>query len=742
MILGACYAEGPNRRERVLLVAIIVATLIMAITAARAQASTQTFFYTGAEQTFTVPAGVFSVEVLAVGGRGGDADQLGGAAAQVTGDLSVIPGETLYVEVGGPGGDSGFGGGGGFNGGGAGAGGGGGASDVRTSPVAAGLSPDDRLIVAGGGGGGGVTGRGTAGAGGAAGEAGTPSRTGVSSNGPEGGGAGTASGGGAGGGGGCGPGQAGHLGTGGNALEGHQCIYLGGGGGGGYYGGGGGCSASWYSGGGGGGGSSLVPAGGSVVPASSEPQVQISYTGPPPNGVTGATGPTGPPEPTGATGTEGAGPTGETGATGPTGPTGSTGPTGVTGSTGPTGPTGSTGPTYYVSTSGSDSNPGTLTAPWRTVDHAASVADAGSTVLIEAGSYPEDVTLAVSGTPGNPITFEANGSEAVTVRSFNVAASDVTVENLTISGASGNCVTIQPALSDVTVKSDEINHCAEDGIHFQRPGNPPDSSGYTSEVLVKEVAISDVGLSDEDGNDMTIYGNHVTVERSELTGTPNDAVDLWGDHISFLYDKVHNISNPYGNHNDAFQTWTYKPGENDGANGDPVTNFLAERNTIENIEGANAHAFIDTGPGSEKWNIERNVIVNIGNIGIILGIDGYEEEGESSPKEIVIKHNTLVDAGLTEDGVEFNNKSSGTYEDNILEGPSSGKHEIGFYISTKASVTCQYDLFWHIDIYGQPCSPGTHDLQASPLLEPQSYVLAAGSPAYKAGEEGSDIGVW
>ena len=51
---------------------------------------------------------------------------------------------------------------------------------------------------------------------------------------------------------------------------------------------------------------------------------------------------------------------------------------------------------------------------------------AGSTVLIEAGSYPEDVKLTVSGTADSPITFAANGSEAVTVRSFNVAASHVT----------------------------------------------------------------------------------------------------------------------------------------------------------------------------------------------------------------------------------------------------------------------------------------------------------------------------
>ena len=86
---------------------------------------------------------------------------------------------------------------------------------------------------------------------------------------------------------------------------------------------------------------------------------------------------------------------------------------GRTGDSQPGGPpgSGSTGPTYYVSTSGSDSNPGTLTAPWRTVSHAASAAGAGATVLIEAGSYAEDVKLTVSGAPGSPITLRATAQK-------------------------------------------------------------------------------------------------------------------------------------------------------------------------------------------------------------------------------------------------------------------------------------------------------------------------------------------
>src|SRR5205823_7904845 len=206
--------------------ALGAAVCALMVPAAHAQATTQTFAYTGAEQTFTVPAGVSSVHVAAVGGSGGNTDRPGGVAAQVSGDLSVTPGETLYVEVGARGGESAGYSSGAFNGGGEGAGGGGGASDVRTSPLASGLLPDPRLLVAGGGGGAGMSGTAIGGAGGAAGEAGEQSSAGNGGGGP-----GAQSSGGAGGTGiSCHACSAGQLGVGGNAPDSGD---IGGGGGGG-----------------------------------------------------------------------------------------------------------------------------------------------------------------------------------------------------------------------------------------------------------------------------------------------------------------------------------------------------------------------------------------------------------------------------------------------------------------------------------------------------------------------------
>jgi hypothetical protein len=112
-----------------------------------------TFNYTGSMQTYTVPLGVTSVTVEAWGAQGGAGySAVGGLGGYATGDLAVMPGQTLNIYVGGQGGSPT----GGWNGGGQGVtatsygGGGGGASDVRSG----GTALTDRAIVAGGGGGG------------------------------------------------------------------------------------------------------------------------------------------------------------------------------------------------------------------------------------------------------------------------------------------------------------------------------------------------------------------------------------------------------------------------------------------------------------------------------------------------------------------------------------------------------------------------------------------------------------
>jgi hypothetical protein len=293
-----------------------------------ARTTTCTYGPTGAEDTFLVPDGVSEVQIVAIGAPGAvglnsSPVPRAGRGAQVSGDLPVTPGQTLYVNVGGAPTFSNtptrscvqrdhtfIACAGGFNGGGSSqwGGGGGGASDVRTLSRSGDQveSLHSRLIVAAGGGGSGggcvLNSRFSGGAGGDAtegagdgqtcvpvtttppanvfggGHGGLPAFDGPAFGLPPGCCAGL------GGSGSLGRGQDGSLGQGGNGGGSpSQLEQFGGGGGGGLFGGGGGGYGNdprfppTGTGGGGGGGSNLVPTGGKATITNSGPSVTISY---------------------------------------------------------------------------------------------------------------------------------------------------------------------------------------------------------------------------------------------------------------------------------------------------------------------------------------------------------------------------------------------------------------------------------------------------------------------------------
>jgi len=70
---------------------------------------------------------------------------------------------------------------------------------------------------------------------------------------------------------------------------------------------------------------------------------------------------------------------------------------------------------HYVAKSGNDSNPGTLTSPFLTITKGLSVASAGDTVFVTAGTYQEYVEFPDSGTTWNSIVLKNYGTDTVTV---------------------------------------------------------------------------------------------------------------------------------------------------------------------------------------------------------------------------------------------------------------------------------------------------------------------------------------
>ena len=250
--------------------------VISAVTTVAINCVSTSFTSPGA-YTFTVPAGVTSIQIVATGGGGAGGAGIeniggnGGNGGVVTATLNVTANETLNLEVGGGGGlDGTFSAGGGSSN----------ASD----------SANDLIIAGGGGGGGGTAIPPMNGAGGTGGNgAGAGSPAGTSGGAPNGGAGGSNETGGVAGGLDASAGGSGDGGPGGNGFEGTtgglgagaggggQGGGTGGGGGGGYGGGGGGTSVGLGGGGGGGGGGSIAL--GNLTTGSNNPAYSVSNNG-------------------------------------------------------------------------------------------------------------------------------------------------------------------------------------------------------------------------------------------------------------------------------------------------------------------------------------------------------------------------------------------------------------------------------------------------------------------------------
>jgi hypothetical protein len=92
---------------------------------------------------------------------------------------------------------------------------------------------------------------------------------------------------------------------------------------------------------------------------------------------------------------------------------------------------------FYVAPTGADTNPGTTTSPFRTIQRGVNALRSGYTLLIKPGTYSEQVNLGRLGNPTLPITIAAVTSGTVTVNGGHAGwtmGAETSVGNLQIRG--------------------------------------------------------------------------------------------------------------------------------------------------------------------------------------------------------------------------------------------------------------------------------------------------------------------
>jgi|GEM_PF-1859076 len=86
--------------------------------------------------------------------------------------------------------------------------------------------------------------------------------------------------------------------------------------------------------------------------------------------------------------------------------------------------------TFYVATSGNNSNPGSQSQPWLTLQHAVDTVNPGDTILVESGTYA-GCRIGRSGQPGAPCTLKVDSGASVLINapgSANRHNSNIEVE--------------------------------------------------------------------------------------------------------------------------------------------------------------------------------------------------------------------------------------------------------------------------------------------------------------------------
>jgi hypothetical protein len=232
---------------------------------------------------------------------------------------------------------------------------------------------------------------------------------------------------------------------------------------------------------------------------------------------------------------------------------------------------GQTGATFYVSTTGNDSNPGTIGAPWLTIQHAASSVTAGGTVYVFGGVYHESVNFPASGTATAPITFASYpGHTAV------------------IDGTGLTCCSSNPA-----------------------------GSGNLTQGLINIVNQSYVVVSGFEIQNFTTSSAGPTPAGIWITGS--------GTGVQLLNNLVHNITTSSETDGNAFGIAVW------GTSQTPINQLVISGNKVYSLKTGNSESMNVDG-NVTNFSITNNVVHDNDNIGIAaigyevpVGPVGYDE---------------------------------------------------------------------------------------------------------------------
>jgi len=442
------------------------------------------------------------------------------------------------------------------------------------------------------------------------------------------------------------------------------------------------------------------------------------------------------------------------------------------------------GSTFYVSKSGNDTNSGSFTAPWLTIQHAATTVTAGATVYVESGVYNESVNFPHSGTTSSPITFANYPGQTATIdgtgltvsgvqglvnivnqsyvtingfeiRNYTTSSSGPTPAGIWVTGSGTGVQLLNNTVHNIVTKS-------------EKNGNAFGIAVYgTSSTPITQITISGnqvYSLKTGNSESLNVDGNvtYFTISNNAVHDNDNIGIDAIGfegvgpsgsDQAKYGLisgNTVYNITS-YGN--PAYG----KQYAADGLYCDGCAYTIIERNTVYNsdlnMEAASEHK----GHNASYVTIRNNLFYNANAVGVSIG--GYAS-GVGGSDHVVVVNNTLYNNNTKNQGAEFqiqyHSTSNNIFENNVVY---AGTQNVWIYSYVSGSTaTANYNDYYSKAGYSQGTSidwgsksnyatyaayqsgsgqdknsPNANPLFVSVTSNPPNLDLQSGSPAINTG---------
>ncbi|WP_269542802.1 choice-of-anchor Q domain-containing protein [Cerasicoccus fimbriatus] len=372
--------------------------------------------------------------------------------------------------------------------------------------------------------------------------------------------------------------------------------------------------------------------------------------------------------------------------------------------------------------------------PW---GKAAKSVQAGDTVYVASGDYPELVAINASGREGAPIVFKSFEPRGAKVKGFKLGGDYITIEGFDISNDQDNAVGIdageahrKTARQGCQMIDNYIHDISGDGIRVGEHG------------LAKGNLIQNVGRGIFVNSGSLVEGNEIDTLLPKMeTKNGKERIKKTqycffnGDDIVFRNNYLHGTEEEHLIKGmgvcffTTYDAWIYGPSHNILIEGNRCFNA-----THASEPSATAHK------ESSHFTFRNNLFVNTVFVGVYC----------QSVSDIVVENNTFVNCGAypiwfqskreTDGSVARNNIIAYFDRERVVKkhGWKAAESGIRNNLHPKQAVDTENNLFWQTLDRGYD----TTSITADPLfVDPANhdYRLRPGSPAINAGVTIADI---